>query len=59
MKAVAQIVSLYCKCGGQFIDEDTSSYDITSNTKVAQCDTCGKLVAEKQFPKTARLFVQE
>lgn len=57
MKVTAQLVSIECKCGGMFIDDETYSADIRSDTKSATCVDCGKRITDKQFPKTARLFV--
>lgn len=58
VKFVAQIVTAHCSCGGQFMDDDASSYDITSDTATIRCDDCGKTASmNAQATKKATLFV--
>lgn len=58
MKITAQIVHIECECGGSFMDERTSSYDITSDTQFAQCEYCEKrLDLNKLGNRKASLFV--
>jgi hypothetical protein len=41
IRFVAQICTAYCSCGGQYKDDSTYSYDITSDTTRMVCDECG------------------
>jgi hypothetical protein len=51
---VALIVVASCgRCDGSLMDYDSSSHDLTSDTRTIVCDDCG---APNVLGKTARLF---